>query len=113
MNEVFHIAVSCNERYVPGALVALAGVAVHSNADTKLVFHVFTENVKDESFDFMCKTVKRLHSESEFKQQVCDESVLAGLPYWAGSRMAAVRCHYATLMPDVVRRAPYMSLRHT
>lgn len=101
MTEVLHIAVSCNERYVPGALEALAGVAVYAKEDTSLAFHVFTENVKPESVEFMRSTLKRLHANCEFCQHVCDEQLLAGLPYWAGSRMAAVRCHYATLLPDV------------
>lgn len=97
----FNIAVSCNERYVPGALVALAGVAVHAKPETALEFHVFTEGVKDESIAFMRATLKRLHPNCELEQHVCDENLLKGLPYWAGSRMAAVRCYYATLMPDV------------
>lgn len=97
----FHIAVSCNERYVPGALEALAGVAVYAKPETPLKFHVFTEGVKDESVAFMRATLKRLHPNCEFQQHVCDEELLKGLPYWAGSRMAAVRCYYATLMPDV------------
>lgn len=101
MIETFHIAVSCNERYVPGALEALAGVAVYARPETPLKFHVFTEGVKDESITFMRSTLKRLHPSSEFQQHICDEELLKGLPYWAGSRMAAVRCHYATLMPDV------------
>ncbi|MBR3222448.1 MAG: hypothetical protein IKF72_09500 [Kiritimatiellae bacterium] len=101
MDETFHIAVSCNECYVPGALVALAGVAVNARPEMFLAFHVFTESVKAESIDFMSSTLKRLHANSEFCQHVCGEDLLAGLPYWAGSRMAAVRCHYATLMPDV------------
>ena len=99
--KTFHIAASCNERYVPGALEALAGVAVYARPETPLKFHVFTEGVKDESVAFMRATLKRLHPNSEFQQHVCDEELLKGLPYWAGSRMAAVRCYYATLMPDV------------
>lgn len=98
---VFNVAVSCNERYVPGALVALAGVAVHAKPETALKFHVFTEGVKDESIAFMRATLKWLHPNCELEQHVCDEELLKGLPYWAGSRMAAVRCSYATLMPDV------------
>ena len=98
---ILHVAVSCNERYVPGALVALASVAAHAREDTRLVFHVFSEDVKPESVEFMRSTLKRLHVNSEFYQHVCDEQLLAGLPYWAGSRMAAVRCHYATLLSDV------------
>ena len=99
--DIHHIAVSCNERYVPGALVALAGVAVHAKPETALRFHVFTEGVKDESIAFMRAALKRLHPNCELVQHVCDEDLLKGLPYWAGSRMAAVRCYYATLMPDV------------
>lgn len=99
--EVFHIAVSCNERYVPGALEALAGVAVYAKLETALRFHVFTEGVKDESIAFMRATLKRLHPNCELEQHICNEELLKGLPYWAGSRMAAVRCYYATLMPDV------------
>ena len=101
MSEVFHVAISANERYVPGAMVALAGVAAYAKADTQLAFHIFTEDVKGESIDLMRRTLLRLHPKSEIKQHICDESILAGLPYWAGSRMAAVRCHYASLMPDV------------
>lgn len=100
-SEEFHIAVSCNERYVPGALVALAGVAAHAKPKTTLKFHVFIEGVKDESLAFMRTTLKRLHPNCELAQHICDEKLLKGLPYWAGSRMAAVRCYYATLMPDV------------
>ena len=101
MNNLLHIALSANERYMPGALVAAAGVAVYAKAETPLHFHIFTEQVKDESYDFFVKTLKRLHPKTEVTQHECDENILAGLPYWAGSRMAAVRCHYATLMPDV------------
>ena len=101
MKDVFHIAVSCNERYVPGALVALAGVAVHARPETPLRFHVFTEGVKDESVALMRATLKRLHPNCDLEQHDCDEDLLKGLPYWAGSRMAFVRCFYARLLPDV------------
>lgn len=101
MAEMLHIAVSCNERYVPGALEALAGVAVHAKPETPLAFHVFTEGVKDESIAFMRATLARLHPNCDLVQHDCGEDLLKGLPYWAGSRMAAVRCSYATLMPDV------------
>ncbi|MBP5135293.1 MAG: hypothetical protein ILP24_05985, partial [Paludibacteraceae bacterium] len=99
--EVCHIALSANERYIPGALVAAAGVAVYASPETPLHFHLFTEEVKDESYEFFVKTLKRLHQKTEVTRHECDESILQGLPYWAGSRMAAVRCHYATLMPAV------------
>lgn len=101
MESIFHIAISCNERYVSGALEALAGVAVHAKMETQLIFHVFTESVKPESIEFMRKTLARLHANSRIEQHVCDEALLTGLPYWAGSRMAAVRCFYADLMPEV------------
>ena len=95
------IAVSCNERYVPGAVEALAGVAVYAKEETELRFHVFTEGVRPESIEWMRGVLVRLHAKSELVEHKCDEKILAGLPYWAGSRMAAVRCHYATLMPEV------------
>ena len=98
---MFHIAISANERYMPGALVAAAGVAVYAKPDTPLRFHLFTERVKDETFEFFAATLKRLHKNTVVSRHECDERILDGLPYWAGSRMAAVRCHYATLMPDV------------
>lgn len=101
MSNELHIAVSCNERYVPGALVAMSGIAVNANEETPLVFHVFTEDVKPESLLFVRETLTRLHPKSTLVEHVCDEKLLAGLPYWAGSRMAAVRCFYADLMPEV------------
>jgi len=96
-----NIALSANERYMPGATVAAAGVAVHAKPETALVFHLFTEKVSDASFADFAAVLKRLHPKSEVVRHECDEKILSGLPYWAGSRMAAVRCHYATLMPEV------------
>lgn len=101
MSEKLHIALSCNERYVYGALVAMTGVAVKAKPETPLCFHVFTEAVKPESIEWMRSTLKRVHENSELVQHECDENLLEGLPYWAGSRMAAVRCFYADLMPEV------------
>jgi len=101
MKNELNVALSANERYMPGALVAAIGVAVYAEPETFLVFHLFTEGVKDETYGFWEYTLKRLHPHSQIIRHECDENVLAGLPYWAGSRMAAVRCHYATLMPDV------------
>lgn len=99
--EPLNIALSANERYMPGALVAAAGVAVYAKAGTPLHFHLFTEGVEVSTFEFFVSTLKRLHVETEVSRYECDEKILNGLPYWAGSRMAAVRCHYATLMPKV------------
>lgn len=97
----YNIAVSANERYMPGAIVASAGIATYARPETPLHFHLFTEGVKEETFKFFAATLKRLHKNTEVSRHECDERILDGLPYWAGSRMAAVRCHYAILMPDV------------
>ena len=101
MTELCNIALSSNERYMPGALVAAAGVAVYAKPDTPLHFHLFTEGVKDATFKHFASTLHRLHPKSKVTRHECNEDILKGLPYWAGSRMAAVRCHYASLMPDV------------
>ena len=86
-----NIVISSNERYMPGATVALAGVAVNARAETPLRFHVFTEDVKRESFALLEKTILRLHPKSVVEEHVCDDSILAGLPAYNGSRMAWVR----------------------
>lgn len=90
-----------NERYAPGAMVAIAGVAVHAKHETWLRFHVFTEDVHAETIGSLRDTLRRIHANGEIVQHVCDEDVLRGLPVWAGSRMSAVRCRYPHLMPDV------------
>ena len=36
----YHIVLSSNERYMPGATVALAGVALNAKPETALHFHV-------------------------------------------------------------------------
>lgn len=99
--ETIHIAVAANERYMIGALVACAGVAVHAREETPLHFHVFTEDVKDETFAFTKRTLERLHANSVVEQHACDEKILSGLPYWAGSRMASVRCFFPYILKDV------------
>ena len=43
----------------------------------------------------------RLHEKSDVVSHECDQSLLVGLPAWKGSKMATLRCHFATLMPDV------------
>ena len=101
MVEKIHIVLSSNERYMPGATVALASVAVSARAETPLHFHVFTEDVKRETFAFLEKTILRLHSQSVVEEHVCDESILSGLPMYAGSRMSWVRCFYSRILPDV------------
>lgn len=100
-NAPLNIALSANERYMPGALVAAASVAVYAKPETTLNFHLFTEGVRDSSFEFFVSTLERLHTKTKVFRHECDEKILNGLPYWAGSRMAAVRCNYATLMPKV------------
>ena len=101
MTSTFHIVLSSNERYMPGATVALASVAVNAEPETRLHFHVFTEDVERETFSFLEKTILRLHPESVVKEHVCDESILAGLPSYAGSRMSWVRCFYSRILKDV------------
>lgn len=101
ISKTLHIVLSSNERYMPGATVALAGIALNAKPETELHFHVFTEQVKQETFDFLVKTLKRLHSKSVVEQHVCDESILAGLPNYAGSRMSWVRCFYSRILKEV------------
>lgn len=100
-NQVIHINLVVDEKFMLGATVAAASVCVNAKPETKLVFHLFTENVKDESVDFFRQTILRLHGRSEVVQFQCDESVLRGLPRWGGSRIAALRCSYAMLLPEV------------
>ena len=45
MQGPLNIVLSSNERYMPGATVALASVVVAARPETQLHFHVFTENV--------------------------------------------------------------------
>ena len=101
MNSVFHIMVAANERYMPGAEVACAGVAIKAKPETELQFHVFTEDVLTSSIARMEASLKRLHSRSVVHQHVCSDELLKGLPYWGGSRMAAVRCLVANILHDV------------
>ncbi len=96
-----HVALSTNERYAIGATVAAAGVAAYAKTDTEIEFHLFTEQVSDKSFARFESTVKSLHPNCRAIRHECTEEILSGLPYWAGSRMAAVRCYYASLLPDV------------
>ena len=101
MHCALHIVLSSNERYMPGATVTLASVAVNAKPETALHFHVFTEGVKRESFAFLEQTILRLHPASVIEEHVCDESILAGLPMYAGSRMSWVRCFYSRILKDV------------
>lgn len=101
MQETFHVAVAANERYMPGALVALAGVAAFAQQNTPLHFHIFTEGVHPETMDETRGVLLRLHANSVIEQHICDEALLAGLPYWAGSRMASVRCFFPYILKEV------------
>ena len=101
ISKTLHIVLSSNERYMPGATVALAGIALNAKPETALHFHVFTEQVKQESFAFLEATIKRLHPKSVVEQHVCNEVLLNGLPLWAGSRMSAVRIFFPRLLPQV------------
>ena len=86
---------------MPGATVALAGVALNARPETELHFHVFTEKVERASFERLTEVLTRLHPKSVVEEHVCDESILAGLPVYAGSRMTWVRCFYSRLLPKV------------
>ena len=96
-----HIVLSSNERYMPGAVVALASIALNAKSETMLHFHVFTEEVKRETFAFLEQTINRIHPKCIVQEHVCDESILAGLPMYAGSRMSWVRCFYSRILKDV------------
>lgn len=98
---VLDIALLCNEKYVPGALQVLASVSTRAQPETRLRFDVFTEDVSESSVDQMRRLLARLHPASELRHQACDGALLEGLPPWAGSRVAALRCLYARLLPDV------------
>ena len=97
----YHIAVAANERFMPGALMALSSLAVHARPESRLCFHVFTEDVASATMEEMRAVLLRIHPNGEVLQHVCDERLLAGLPYWAGSRMASVRIHFPYLLKDV------------
>ena len=101
MLETIHVVLSSNERYMPGAVVALTSIALNAKSETMLHFHVFTEEVKRETFAFLEQTINRIHPKSIVQEHVCDESLLAGLPMYAGSRMSWVRCFYSRILKDV------------
>lgn len=96
-----HVNLVVDEKFMLGATVSAASVCVNAKPETKLVFHLFTENVKDVSVDFFRRTVLRLHANAEIIQFACSDDTLKGLPRWGGSRMSALRCSYAKLLPDV------------
>ena len=101
------IIVSTDARYLVGAIVSLAGIALNAKQDTELVFHVFIpptgwdKPVNGVTLEFLHTTLRRLHAKSRIIQHVCDELLLSRLPSYAQSKMAAVRCFYATLLPSV------------
>ena len=99
--EIIHVCAGANERFMIGATAAFAGIALNAKPETVLQFHIFTEGVKPETVAFMQRTLKRLHERSEVVEYVCDDKLLEGLPYWAGSRLPAARVFYPYLMKDV------------
>ena len=100
-NRVIHVNLVVDEKFMLGASVAAASVCVNAQPTTELVFHLFTENVRNESVEFFRKTILRLHSNASVVQFACTDETLKGLPQWGGSRMSALRCSYAKLLPDV------------
>ena len=101
MKNEFNIVLSTNERYMPGATVALVSLAVNAKPETQLHFHVFTENVKHISWKLLVESITRVHPKSVIENHVCGEDILSGLPAYSGSRMAWVRCFYPRLLPSV------------
>lgn len=99
--DVINICAGANERFMIGATAAFAGVAVRAKPETELRFHIFTEGVKPESVTFMRETLARLHARSTVVEHVCDDKLLEGLPYWAGSRLPSARVFYPYLMTDL------------
>ena len=97
----YNIAISTNERYMPGAIVAAVSVAVNAKPESHLNFHIFTEGVKQSTFALLESAIKQNHPDCNVIRHEINESQLSGLPYWAGSRMAAARCLYADLLPTV------------
>lgn len=95
------VIIATDQRYLPGAEVAAVSLALHARADTLLRVHLFTEKLPVDLFKRFSESVKRVHAETEVHNHPVGESILAGLPKWAGSRMSAVRCRYPQLLPEV------------
>lgn len=100
-DQTINICAGANERFMIGATAAFAGIAVHAKPETVLKFHIFTEGVKTETVEFMRRTLKRLNANSSVIEHVCDDKLLEGLPYWAGSRLSAARVFYPYLLKDL------------
>ena len=101
MNSEIHICTGANERFMIGATAAFVSIALSADSKTKLHFHIFTEGVEPASVEFMRSKLLQYHQETVLQQHVCDESLLAGMPYWAGSRLSAVRVLYPYLLKDI------------
>ena len=99
----YDISIASNEAFMPGAFMALASLARNARSESQLVFHVFTEQVNPRTMDELRRVLKRIHPESVVKQYECDDKLLDGLPYWAGSRMASVRVYFPQIMKEVDR----------
>jgi len=98
---IYDIALSFNEKFVPGALVAMASLAANSLPSSTLRFHLFTDGVRDASLQRIREVVERVHSDTKVLNYPCDEKLLKDLPSWAGTRMASVRIHFPALLQDV------------
>ena len=95
------VCAGANERFMIGATAAFASLALNAKQETLLRFHIFTENVKPETVDFMHSVLKRVHKNSAVIEHICDDKLLAGLPYWAGSRLSAARVFYPYILKDL------------
>lgn len=101
MDDMIHVCAGANERFMIGATAAFAGIAKNAKPETGLHFHIFTEGVKPAAIEFMRSVLVRLHPGVILEEHVCDEKLLAGLPYWAGSRLSAARVFYPYLLKDI------------
>ena len=99
----YDIAVASDERFMPGAMLALASLARNAKLDSELVFHLFTEQVNAVTINELRYVLSRIHSKSVVKVYECDDKLLEGLPSWAGSRMASVRVLFPEILKTVDR----------
>jgi lipopolysaccharide biosynthesis glycosyltransferase len=96
-----HVAAAANERYMAGLQTACLSVAAFSRPETCIVFHIFTEGVLPATFAEFTGRLSSLKPNASALRHECDESLLQGLPCWAGSRLASVRMLFPYLLPTV------------
>lgn len=100
-----HVALVANERYMFPLLAAAASVAVFSEPETELVFHLFVEAVKDETFSKVAGELRRLHPCQVIRHD-CDMKRIdsLNLASWrgtGGTKNVWIRTFFCELLPDV------------